>query len=279
MTKDDKHETDPKQDLLEMWMGESEEDAEAPRHSPLHQCAMVLLAVAAVILCVVLAKYAADVLVILLTMAVAVLVLRVVETFLVESSFFTFGTFAILAVGAALFAYLFLMPGGSSAALTRYVPAPVFTFLDWSESHGWGHTALIQEPSSAEPHSAPQPASAPAPELSSSRAAAAAPTAAPSLGLTASPSSSTLGAPVYLTARMSASADLPASAASVRFRDGLTVLGAADLRQEGQARVAVLTVRGLSEGRHELTAELVGTLGFASVTSEPVVHVVMPGGR
>jgi hypothetical protein len=280
MDKDAKHEADqePEPDLLEVWMGESEKDAEAFRSSPRHRFVMVLLAAAAVVLCVVLAKYAADVLTILLVMALAVIVLRAIESFLVETSFFTIGTLGILALGAFLFAYTFLTPSGATRALTRYLPAPVIAFLDWSESHGWARTVLVHQLGPAEASS--EPGSTPAPGAASpAPSSTAAPAISSSVTLTASPSSSTLGAPVYLTARLSAPAGESGSTASVRFRDGLIVIGAADVRQEGRFRVATLTVRGLGEGRHELTAELVGTLGFASITSEPVVHVVVASKR
>ena len=83
------------------------------------------------------------------------------------------------------------------------------------------------------------------------------------------------GEPVFLTARLSAWAEASNSVGSVRFHDGLTLLGAADVRKEGQARVASLRVIGLSVGRHEITAQLVGPLGLASAASAPVVHVVV----
>ena len=277
MDKGAKHETPAKPDLLEMWTGESDVEPDGPRSSPLRQFMLVLLTVAAVVLCVVLAKYAVDVLTILLMMTLAVLVLRAVESILVESSFFTFGMFGVLLLGAAVLAYAFMGPRAGFSTLARYVPAPVVAFLNWSETHGWGHTALIDF---GPGETSPEPASAPEPEAASpTPRAAASPAASPALTLTASNSSSARGEPVYLTARLAGAADASSPAASIRFRDGLVVLGSADVRQEGQARVAVLTVRGLSEGRHEFTAELVGTFGFASATSTPLVHVVTAAAR
>jgi hypothetical protein len=276
MDKDARQKDEPKPDLLELWMGESEESAETTSRSPWWRPILLLLLATA--LAVILAKYAVDVLVVLLVMAVAALVLRIIESHLVESGSFTLGTVAIFLCGAAVLGYLLIAPSGAYEFMAQHVPAPITAFFAWSENHGWGHTALAREPGSD--LTAPGPASTPAPEAASSTPRSATPPAAsPSLALTVSSSSSMQGEPVYLTARLSGALDESSPSASVRFRDGSTVLGAANVRLEGRSLVATLAVRGLSEGRHELTAELIGTLGVASVTSHPVVYVVTAAGR
>lgn len=275
MTEDDKDKTDPKPDLLEMWAGESQVEAEAPRSVSRRR--LLLELILAAVLAVVLAKYAVDVLFVLLVMAIAALVLHIVEKRLVTTGVFTIGGIAIIVCGGAFLGYLFFAPSAVYEAMADHVPGPVFAFFDWSESHGWGQTALVHEPDSGGTRSRPTPAASSEP-TAGTRASAPAATSL-SLTLSSSPSSSTLGAPVFLTARLSGDPDEIGPSPGIRFRDGSTVIGAADARQDGRVWLATFTASFLGEGRHELTAELVGSLGFASARSEPVVLVVVGSGK
>lgn len=62
----------------------------------------------------------------------------------------------------------------------------------------------------------------------------------------------------------------------VTFYDGLTRLGAADVRAEGRARIASLGVRGLAVGEHEFRATAGGLLDGASGRPATLRHTVLP---
>ena len=257
MTEDDKREADPKPDLLEMWAGESQVEADAPSGVSRRRLLFELLLAA--VLAVVLAKYAVDILFVLLVMAIAALVLHIIEKRLVASGVFTLGGIAIIICGGAFLGYLFFAPSTVYEVMADHVPGPVFAFFDWSESHGWGQTALVHGPDSGGTRSRPAPAASSEPAAGTRSVAPAA--TSPSLALSASPSSSTLGAPVYLTARLSGDPDAIGPSPAIRFRDGSTAIGVVDVRQEGRTWLATFTTSSLGEGRHELTAELVGIAG------------------
>ena len=288
MNRDGEDTKGSKPDLLKLWMGEPE-DAAPPRSSGLHRFLLALLAVASAVAFIVLAKYAIDILAILLGLLVAGLVLHIVGSRIAQSNLLSPGWLVIILLGAAVLAYAVLPRGDYFAGLARYVPQPVAEFFAWTESHGWGHVALL-EPGPAGVPSSPAPAPAPTAATGSAYSTPTAssgssgsqpansvspPVSSPALTLSASQGTSVLGEPVFFTARLTAWAEASNSVGSVRFHDGLTVLGAANVRKEGQARVASLRVSGLSVGRHEITAQLVDTLGFSSATSTPVVHVVL----
>jgi hypothetical protein len=84
--------------------------------------------------------------------------------------------------------------------------------------------------------------------------------------LSASAGSSTYGAPVTLTGRVSSPSSVPVSG-SVHFTDGGVDLGTAPLNATG---VATLTVSNLMPGSHQLTASYPGTTHFAASTSAAV---------
>jgi hypothetical protein len=269
-------------DMLKLWTG-APEDPGPSRPSGLRRFLVAILVTFGAVTAVLLAKYAVDALGILLALLVAGLILKILGSRLAESRLLSPGWLATMAFGAAVLGYGFLAPSDSVAGLASYVPRPVVEFLEWSQGHGWGHVAFVSEPG-------PGGSSGPAGMLRAGGSTAAAPSGGPgvqpsaaatpgpgstTLALSQSRASSFLGEPVYLTARLS---DEAGSVQSVRFRDGSTVLGAADVRPDGQARVATLVVRGLSEGRHEITAELVGALALTGTTSDPLVHVVSAAG-
>lgn len=275
--------TDPK-DLLDLWMGDSDEAPASERPPGL----LIFVALVCVgVLAVVLAKYAVDVLFILLALAALVVLgflLHLIGTWLADSDVLSPAWFTIIVLIVALIAYMTLVPA-TLAGGARFVPEPVVRFLEWSESHGWAQRVFVGPPGGADTAPGPigtvevttpaRPTVAPGSAASQPASSAASDAVTPSLTLTASQSTSALGEPVQFTARLVSAAEPSGATPSVRFRDGIAVIGAADVRMEGQARVAYLTVRGLPEGRHEITAELVGALGLASARSAPLVHVVV----
>jgi hypothetical protein len=93
----------------------------------------------------------------------------------------------------------------------------------------------------------------------------------PSVALTASSNATVAGQTVTLMARLS---DAVNGRRTVRFYDGASVLGTAEVRQEGQASIAYLTVSGLGVGQHEIRAELTYALGGSVGLSPPLRHTV-----
>jgi hypothetical protein len=249
--------------LLHMWMGDPEKAPKRRRSAPTGLVvAGSLVTLAALAL---MAKFAVDVLGIVLALAAVGIALHVLGIRLAESDILSPGWLLIILLGVALFAYAFFVPAESVAGLGRYMPRWMVAGLEWSEQHGWAGRALGgpggggTAPVSVEP-AAPARGADSAPSSSSP---------APNLVVTLSSAVVTRGQPVTLMAR-SANRNDGANAASVRFYDGGTLLGAADTRAEGRARMAYLTVRGLAAGTHEIRAESVGPLGGRGGLSEPV---------
>ena len=79
------------------------------------------------------------------------------------------------------------------------------------------------------------------------------------------------GAPIELTAIVSASGDDPAG--RVVFRAGTTVLGSTQLDTKGHASV---TVTALPPGEHEIIAEFAGNASFRRSQSPPVSVRIVP---
>jgi hypothetical protein len=272
--------TGPKPDLLRLWMGAPDEPPPV-RPSIVRSFLQVLLAAGGVVAVALLAKYAVDVLAILLAIFVAGLVVYIVGTRLAESTLLTPGTFAIAAAVVALFAYAFLAPADGMLSLSRYLPSPVVRFLAWSEERGWAGRAFSVSGSPAggslpDPGAAsPAPASPP-PVAASSRPGAAAapgtippPTADP-VSLSLSSPASSAGQAVVLIARLGEGTERD----EVWFYDGATLLGTATVRLEGGARIASLTVTTLQPGDHTLRAAIAGPWGLWSRRSAPVQHTV-----
>jgi hypothetical protein len=256
---------EPKPDLLKLWMGEPDERAQ-PRRSPLHALLTVVLAAGGLVAAVVLAKYALDILVIVLALLVTGLVLHIVGTKVAESTWLSPGTFAIAAAFVALLGYAVFSPAGSAVRLGRYMPRPLVAFLEWSESRGWAQRALSAAP---EPGSSPGSAAAP-----SSTPAAPAPVATPpassgALTLGVSAPTSAAGQPLILTAR----AGDVAEGTEVSFFDGSQLIGKGTVRLQGAEGSASLTITTLAPGEHELSAEVPTTLGL-SRRSDTVRHTV-----
>lgn len=255
------------QQLLNLWMGDKQEAGS--RRQPLPTGLVVALAAGGAIALLLLAKYALDVLTILLALAAVGLVLHVLGLRLAESDILSPGWFLIIVLGVALFAYAFFVPAQSVAGLSRYMPKWMVAGLEWSESHGWGQRALTGPGDSG---TAPAPVAGTAGSPSGTEASTSA-TPAPSVMLTSSSPTSLQGQPVTLMARM---AGTDAAPGRVVFYDGSLLLGTAEVKSEGRVWIAYLTVRGLAVGEHEIRAELVGPLGGrGGQRSEPLRHMVL----
>jgi hypothetical protein len=248
--------------LLHLWMGNDRGSGSPPGRQRQRIGVTVLTASIAVIAAALMAKFAIDLLAIVLALVGAGIVLHVLGISLAESDILSPGWLLIILLGIALFAYAFLVPAESVAGLGRYMPKWMITGLERSEQHGWAQRAFTgpggagTAPVTVEPPPASDRAdySSPAP---------------PSLVLSASSQATTPGQAVTLMAR-TGNTDNGSENASVRFYDGGTLLGAADLKTEGRTRIAYLTVRGLAAGTHEIRAELVGPPGGWSGISEPL---------
>lgn len=83
------------------------------------------------------------------------------------------------------------------------------------------------------------------------------------------PASSLLGQPVDFTVLVVAGTQVPAGSVSLRADE--TVLGTGALDAQGRA---VITVRSLAAGRHQITAHYPGSGSFAASESAPLVHTV-----
>ena len=269
-----------RESLLHLWMGAAEEPP-PPRRSLPSAPALAVLGLAAAIVVALLAKYAIDALAILLALSAVGLVLHFLGMRLAESDILSPGWFLIIVLGAALVAYALFVPANSVAGLNRYMPKWALAALEWSESRGWAQRAFVGPGGGG---TAPSPLGAGAGVAPSSATAAGSAsttpantgtggTGAPSVMLSASATSVLQGQPITLMARLPGGS--ASSPTSVRFYDGLAVLGTADVKAEGRARIAYLTVRGLSVGRHEIRAEMVGTLGIGSGRSEPLRLTVL----
>ena len=262
MTRGDSGESEPKPDLLELWAGEPAEPAPPPP-SGLHWLVQALLAVAALAVILLLAKYAIDILIILVGLTAVGVVLHVVGERVVQSNLLSPGWIwpTVIAVGVGVFiAYPVFAPEGA-ASLSGYVPKVVVDFFDWSESHGWGHRALYTQPGTA-PARAPRSGASAASGASQGGARSG---DAP-IALSASSPTSSAGQRVIFTARLAAGTD----ASEVSFYDGATRIGAGTVLREGTGRVAYLAVKTLPPGTHEITAEIPSPLGLPSRRSAPV---------
>jgi hypothetical protein len=265
--------TDPGK-LLGLWMNDVHLDPDQPRRS---RGLAVVTTVAIVLVGVILAKYAADVLLLLAGLAVAVLVIRELMVALARSDLLSFSSLVVIGMLAGLGAWLFL-PHPERAGLV--LPEPVARLLDSSQKHGWGYTAFSQRPVSEPGTGFPTPASAePARQATSDVSPAVPATAPPVVTLSSSQPSTAPGQPVVFTARLGDSTQAGGEA-SVRFYDGSTFLGTGVVRQEGRVRVAYLTVTTLAVGTHAITAEIVRSRRATGERSPVLLHmVVAPTGQ
>lgn len=258
-SKDEKPTTTSPGELLHLWMGEPLSEPAPPRaRGPLPfvgAAAVVLLAIA-------LAKWAADVLLLIVALVAIGLLLHVVGTWLTESDLLSPGWFLALVLAAALGFWAFFYPTDGLEGLGRYVPKPVAQFFAWSESRGWAQRVLLRIGG----HGAPVVGG------TSSEGSAANADVAEDLTVTASRATARVGEPVGLTARFKSASAPPAS---IRFYDGLRLLGSAPVASDGRAWVASLTVTDLEPGNREITA-VAGGLSRVGTTTATVRVSVLP---
>jgi hypothetical protein len=261
--------TEPRK-LLGLWMNDVHLDPDPPRKS---RALAVVVTVGLVLVGVVLAKYAADVLLLLVGLALAILVIRELLVALARSDLLSFSSLVVIGMLAGLGAWLFL-PHPERGGLM--LPGPVARVLESWQEYGWGRTALSQRP--AAPPGIDR--SAPADTGSAGRAAAGASPAAPvtqasSVTLSSTQPSTAPGQPVVFTARLSDSTQV-GSSTSVHFYDGAAFLGTGAVTQQGRVRLAYLAVTTLAVGTHLITAEIVGVAGATGERSQPLRHTVVP---
>jgi hypothetical protein len=246
-----------------MWLGRAEE--EPPRRRPLSPAATIALSACGFVAVVVLLKYALDVLAILAALAAAGIVLHVLGIRLAESDILSPGWLLIVLLGAALFAYAFLVPAHSVAGVGRYMPKWMVSALEWSEQRGWAGRALSDARGSGSEPIAVEPAGEP--EIGTAAAA-------PIVVVSVSASIVARGRAVTLMARFGAR-DAGDDPTSIRFYDGAVPIGTAEVRTEGRTRIAYLTVRELRMGAHEIRAAPIAAAGQPGGLSEPVKVTVV----
>ena len=188
----------------------------------------------------------------------------------------------------------------ATTPLSDWLPDPMIRTLTLAEDHGWGRRAVL----AGGPRplwTAPGPASVTAQRTHSDSATEQRPTGLAGPGAVTSGSDqaehpkgtsavtgplepaytattlasgqtmSRAGAPIRLTAAVSASGERPTG--RVVFRAGTVVLGSAQLDTTGQA---VLTVTGLPPGEHTILAEFGGNAAFRPSQSSPVSVRIVP---
>jgi len=185
---------------------------------------------------------------------------------LAQTKIFSAGWLFIFLVGALLLAYAFLTPADTLGALGRYTPAWVVAVLDWSEERGWAGRALSGSGSGGTASSPPAAPVTQAPTLDTRTTEAA---SRSRLQLSASTEAIAAGGQLTLMARASSAAGTT-EVTGVRFYDGNALLGSAELKVEGGARIAYLTVSRLEPGVHEVRAEAIGPFGAGAGTSDAV---------
>ncbi|WP_162515383.1 Ig-like domain repeat protein [Paenibacillus pinistramenti] len=83
------------------------------------------------------------------------------------------------------------------------------------------------------------------------------------------------GEPVSFVARVYSTESSTAPTGTVTFKDGDTVLGSSELdAYDVNPRRTVFSVRNLSAGEHQITAEYSGDSQFSAITSSPVTQTV-----
>ena len=156
-------------ELLELWMGDPADPPPTRRRVPTPVLAGGAILSAAVV--IVLARFAADVLLIGLALAIVGVVLHVLGTWLAESDILSPAWFTVFVLGSALGAWALFYPADGLEGFGRYVPKQVLQFLEWSEARGWGQRVLLgPSVGNRAPQSLPSLGATAAPAPSSTRA-------------------------------------------------------------------------------------------------------------
>jgi len=228
---------------------------------------------AGIILLLFLARFAVDILLWVLVLALFALVLHALTQWLAESELLSapWLLIIVLTVGAATW---MLWPGSGfqeGLDVTHYLPAPFIQALEWAERRSLTRRALVASPASAGgPESAAGSRTAAPPSEPAPMGGGVA-TVSVSIALTGAPASR-VSEPVTLVATVRAGGRSPAELTGiVQFLDGFVPLGEAALQPALNSRRASLTVTGLSLGEHRITAR------YAGAVSDVLVHTVAGG--
>jgi hypothetical protein len=245
--------------LLDLWMADKSGAPVTRKRRP-QLGTVVVSSVIVLVVGAVLAKFAIDVLGVLVALVAVGLVLHVLGIRLAESEILSPSWLLIILLAIGLFAYAFLVPTESVAGLGRYMPRWLVAGLEWSEQHGWAARALSPD------------RTAPVTSVDTTPiggTAATGPVRQPAVVLTATRQTATEGEPITLMARGAAG---ESARGTVRFYDGRRLIGSAELKAEGGTGIAYLTLSELPAGTHELHAELAGAAGSPGETLRLVVH-------
>ncbi len=270
MTHGEHHEPEPKPDLLEFWAGEPA-GPPAPPPSGLHWLVQALLAVATLAVILLLAKYAIDILLILVGLGAVGVVLHVIGERVVQSNFLSPGWIwpTVIAVGVGLFiAYPVFAPDGAASLSALRAEG------------GRGLLRLEREPrvgTSRALHAARDGACASGAlqHVGGVRSVAGRCTQRGTrrFRLTASSPTSRAGQRVVFTAWL----DAGENASEVAFYDGDAVIGAGTVITQGTGRVAYLQVTTLKAGVHDITASISAGPSRSARRSAPVRVTVQVG--
>jgi len=227
---------------------------------------------AGIILFLFLLRFAVDILLWVLVLALFALVLHAVMSWLAETELLSapWLLIIVLTIGAATW---MLWPGSSfqeTADVRQYLPAPIAKALEWAEERSLTRRALASSPAPAQTAERPAGGSVAGPRsepVSTGRGTRLAIGSGP-VRLTGA-AASRLGEPVTLVATVRAPDR--SQAGTVQFFDGSLLLGEAALEQVGGSSRASFTATGLSAGTHRITAH------YAGATSAEFVHTVAGG--
>src|SRR5512139_580984 len=227
---------------------------------------------AGILVFVFLLRFAIDILLWVLVLALFALVLHSILSWLAETELLSapWLLIIVLTLGAGTW---MLWPGSSfqeTVDVRQYLPAPIAKALEWAEERSLTRRALASSPAPAKTAERPAGSSVASPRsepVSTDRGTRLA-IGAGAVRLTGE-AASRLGEPVTLVATVRAPDRSQAS--TVQFFDGSLLLGEAALEQVGGSSRASFTATGLSAGTPRLTAR------YAGATSAEFVHTVAGG--
>jgi hypothetical protein len=227
---------------------------------------------AGIVLFLFLLRFAIDVLIWVLVLALFAVVLHVIMVWLAHSELLTAPWLFIIFLGVGAVTWMF-WPGSSfqeGLDVSNFLPAPIVQALKSAEERGLTRRVLVPAPAPA--GGAEQPAgtgvASPPSEPVATVGGRGFALGLGSVSLTGA-AASRAGEPVTLAATVTASDR--AQGGVVQFFDGAVLLGEAALEPAGNSRRASFTAIGLSVGTHQITARHAGT------TSAVLVHTVAGG--
>jgi Bacterial Ig-like domain (group 3) len=225
---------------------------------------------AGIILFVFLLRFAIDLLIWVLVLALFAVVLHVIMVWLAHSELLTAPWLFIIFLIVGALTWMF-WPGSSfqeGLSVTSFLPAPIVEAIKSAEERGLTRRVFVPAPAAAGGAEQPAGTGVPSPRSEPVTMGGGAATLSVSIALTGT-TASRVGEPVTLVAtvgtRGRSSAQL---AGTVQFLDDSVLLGEAVLLPVGNSRRASLTVSGLSAGTHRITAS------YAGAASSALVHTV-----